>query len=58
MIGGNILGQTRVLTTAIALPTGLGDFGFSIALGIILLAIALVVVIIMNLVTTSLCLLK
>ena len=51
MIGGNIEGQTRVLTTAIALQTGLGDFGFSIALGIILLAIALVVVIIMNLIT-------
>ena len=51
MIGGNIEGQTRVLTTAIALQTGLGDFGFSIALGIILLVIALVVVIIMNLIT-------
>ena len=53
MIGGNIEGQTRVLTTAIALQTGLGDFGFSIALGIILLAIALVVVIIMNLITSG-----
>ena len=53
MIGGNIEGQTRVLTTAIALQTGLGDFGFSIALGIILLAIALVVVIIMNLITAG-----
>jgi tungstate transport system permease protein len=52
MIGGNILGQTRVLTTAIALQTGLGDFGFSIALGIILLAIALVIVVIMNLITS------
>jgi len=54
MIGGNIAGQTRVLTTAIALQTGMGDFGFSIALGIILLAIALVVVIVMNLITTGL----
>ncbi|MEI6305916.1 MAG: ABC transporter permease, partial [Deltaproteobacteria bacterium] len=35
MIGGNIADQTRVLTTAIALQTGMGDFGFSIALGII-----------------------
>jgi len=51
MIGGNIEGQTRVLTTAIALQTGLGDFPFSIALGIILLAIALIIVVIMNLVT-------
>lgn len=53
MIGGNIEGQTRVLTTAIALQTGLGDFGFSIALGIILLAIALIIVVIMNLVTAG-----
>ncbi len=54
MIGGNIAGQTRVLTTAIALQTGMGDFGFSIALGIILLVIALVVVVSMNLITTGL----
>jgi tungstate transport system permease protein len=53
MIGGNIEGQTRVLTTAIALQTGLGDFGFSIALGIILLGIALIIVVIMNLVTAG-----
>ena len=53
MIGGNIDGQTRVLTTAIALQTGMGDFGFSIALGIILLAIALVIVVAMNLITTG-----
>ncbi len=54
MIGGNIRGATRVLTTAIALQTGIGDFPFSIALGIILLAIALVVVVILNLITTGL----
>jgi tungstate transport system permease protein len=54
MIGGNIAGQTRVLTTAIALQTGMGDFGFSIALGIILLAIALVIVVAMNLITSGL----
>ena len=51
MIGGNIAEETRVLTTAIALQTGMGDFPFSIALGIILLAIALVVVVCLNLVT-------
>ena len=51
MIGGNIAGETRVLTTAIALQTGMGDFPFSIALGLILLAIALVVVVCLNLVT-------
>jgi len=54
MIGGNIRDATRVLTTAIALQTGIGDFPFSIALGIILLLIALVVVIIMNLITSGL----
>jgi tungstate transport system permease protein len=51
MIGGNIAGETRVLTTAIALETGMGDFPFSIALGIILLVIALIVVVCLNLVT-------
>ena len=53
MIGGNIRGQTRVLTTSIALETGIGNFGFSIALGIILLAIALVVVVVLNLITSG-----
>jgi len=41
------------LTTAIALQTGLGDFGFSIALGIILLSIALVIVILMYVITSG-----
>jgi tungstate transport system permease protein len=43
MIGGNIRGYTRVLTTAIALETSIGNLSLSIALGIILLLIALVV---------------
>lgn len=43
MIGGNIRGFTRILTTAISLETGRGNISLSIALGIILLAIALVV---------------
>ena len=54
MIGGNIRGSTRVLTTAIALQTGIGDFPFSIALGLILLLISLFIVIIMNLITSGL----
>ena len=53
MIGGNIRGHTRVLTTAITLETGMGDFGLSIALGIILLVVALIVVILMNIITSS-----
>jgi tungstate transport system permease protein len=43
MIGGNIRGYTRVLTTAIALETSMGNISLSIALGIILLLIAGVV---------------
>lgn len=43
IIGGNIRGYTRILTTAIALETSMGNIAFSIALGIILLAIALIV---------------
>ncbi len=54
MIGGNIRGATRVLTTAIALETGMGNFGFSIALGIILLSIALIVVVVLNIITAGL----
>jgi tungstate transport system permease protein len=43
IIGGNIKGYTRILTTAIALETSIGDIPLSIALGIILLLIALIV---------------
>ena len=53
MIGGNIRGFTRVLTTAITLETGMGEFGLSIALGIILLSLALIVVVILNLITSG-----
>ena len=41
MLGGNIRGYTRTMTTAIALETGKGEFGLGIALGIILLLVAL-----------------
>jgi tungstate transport system permease protein len=43
MLGGNIAGYTRVLTTAIALNTSQGDIPLSIALGIILLSVAMIV---------------
>ena len=43
MVGGNIKGFTRTLTTAISLETSKGDLELSIALGIILITIALVV---------------
>ena len=48
MIGGNIKGHTRVLTTAISLQTSMGNFELSLALGIILLGIALVINLIMG----------
>jgi tungstate transport system permease protein len=41
MVGGNIEGETRTITTAIALETSKGDFSQGIALGIVLVAIAL-----------------
>ncbi len=40
MVGGNILGHTRVLTTAIVLETGRGEFAPAIALSVILLMLA------------------
>jgi tungstate transport system permease protein len=43
MVGGNILNSTRILTTAIALEVGRGEFARAIALGLILLALAFVV---------------
>jgi tungstate transport system permease protein len=40
LVGGNIEGQTRVLTTAIVLDTRQGDFALAMALGVALIAIA------------------
>lgn len=40
LVGGNIAGHTRVLTTAIVLETNKGNFDLAIALGLILLSIA------------------
>jgi tungstate transport system permease protein len=39
MVGGNIRGQTRVLTTAIVLETGKGEFEKALALSALLLII-------------------
>ncbi|MCH7914762.1 MAG: ABC transporter permease [Deltaproteobacteria bacterium] len=43
MVGGNIKGQTRVLTTATVLETQMGNFGTAIALGLILLTLSFAV---------------
>lgn len=50
IVGGNIRGFTRVLTTAIALETQKGELELALALGIILVILALVISIIMNMV--------
>ena len=41
ILGGNIAGRTRNITTAIALKTSRGEFAFAMALGVILLCVAL-----------------
>ncbi len=43
MLGGNIAGYTRTMTTAIALETSKGEFEFALALGALLLLVAFVV---------------
>jgi tungstate transport system permease protein len=43
MVGGNIRGQTRVLTTATVLETGKGNFDVAIALSVILLGLTFLV---------------
>ena len=48
MIGGNIRGFTRVMTTAISLATTRGELELALALGIILLFLALVINIVLN----------
>jgi len=43
LLGGNILGYTRTITTAISLQTSRGEFALGLALGIILLCAAFVI---------------
>jgi tungstate transport system permease protein len=43
MVGGNIKGQTRVLTTAIVLESNKGEFNRAIILGIFLLTITFLI---------------
>jgi len=49
-LGGNIEGKTRTMPTAIAQNLGMGEFGFCLALGIVLLSVALVVNIVFQLI--------
>jgi tungstate transport system permease protein len=43
MVGGNIAGHTRVMTTTIALETSKGDLPLALALGVVLVALVLLV---------------
>ena len=43
IVGGNILGETRVMTSAIVLETRRGNFGVAVALGVVLMLVALYV---------------
>jgi tungstate transport system permease protein len=53
MVGGNIVGQTRILTTAIALESSRGDFALALALGLILVLLALGINTLLGLAATS-----
>ncbi len=48
MVGGNIRGFTRTLTTAISLETSKGDIELSLALGMVLILLALVINLTLN----------
>lgn len=50
IVGGNIAGYTRVLTTAIALEATKGDFALALALGLILVGMALIIAVMVNVV--------
>jgi tungstate transport system permease protein len=48
MVGGNIVGFTRTITTAISLETSKGELELALALGIILIFIALIINVTLN----------
>jgi len=49
MVGGNIAGHTRTMPTAIALETSKGAFAEGIALGVVLMIVALALNVILSL---------
>ncbi len=50
MVGGNIQGQTRVLTTAIVMENSKGNFGLAFALSIILMVLVYLVTLLLTIV--------
>lgn len=53
MLGGNIQGLTRTMTTAIALETSKGDFELGLALGLLLLIIAFAINLLLQIINTK-----
>lgn len=53
VVGGNIEGHTRVMTTAIALETSKGDLPLAIALGMVLLTVVLILNILISVIRRS-----
>ena len=53
VVGGNIAGQTRVMTTAIALETSKGDLPMALALGLVLLGVVGLINLLITLVNGS-----
>jgi tungstate transport system permease protein len=43
IVGGNIRGYTRTMTTSIALETSKGDLSYALALGLILIVLSMIV---------------
>jgi tungstate transport system permease protein len=50
LVGGNLLGETRVLTTAIAIETNFGAFDVAMAYGLILMLIVIVLTLTISLI--------
>lgn len=50
IVGGNIAGYTRVMTTTIALETDKGNFELALALGVVLLLISLIINVVLHMV--------
>ncbi len=49
IVGGNIKGSTRTLTTSIALESSKGEFATAMAMGLVLLAVFFLVILVLNL---------
>ena len=53
IVGGNIDGVTRVMTTAISLETSKGDLPLALALGMVLIALVVIINVVAQLIKTN-----